>query len=127
MGMDIEELIEYERAIDAMIKKSDEMVERIAEKYAAGYIRAAKKATPVDTGNLRRSWDVDDISHNGDRTDITIINAAEYAEYVDKGHRAGKSGWVEGKFMTTKAAEACDRNGARWARPIIKEWLGGAK
>lgn len=123
--MDTRAMEAYAAQLKKITERSDEMMERVADKVAMGFIRTAKQETPVKTGNLRRSWDVDGIDHKGYRTDVTVINPVEYAEYVDKGHRAGKSGWVEGRYMTDKGEEAVERNAERWARPIINSWLGG--
>ena len=76
-------------------------------------MRKTIQKTPVDTGELRRSWTVGDIRKQGDCYYIEVINPLEYAQYVEYGHRQTpgryvpaigkrlKKSWVQGKFMLT--------------------------
>lgn len=63
------------------------------------------KKTPVDTGNLRRSWGIDmAVRRKGDVYEISIYNTAFYASYVEFGHRdRSHTKWVEGQFFLTKS------------------------
>ena len=65
-------------------------------------LRRVKLRTPVDSGELRRRWDIGEIRKNGDRYEIEIINPMEYSSYVEFGHRTrDHRGWVKGRFMLT--------------------------
>ena len=56
----------------------------------------------MDSGELRRRWDIGEIRKNGDRYEIEIINPMEYSSYVEFGHRTrDHRGWVKGRFMLT--------------------------
>ena len=89
-------------------------IETVAKEVAARYLRKAVKKTPVDEGNLRRSWDVE-VADKGGGCEIILTNSSEYASYVEYGHRQtpgryvpaiGKSlkkSWVTGQFFLTKA------------------------
>lgn len=75
----------------------------IYQQYWAGYTG----------GNLRRSWTILPIEKQGNEYIVTLINNAEYASYVEFGHRQkpgryvpalGKSlkkSWTPGRFMLT--------------------------
>lgn len=75
----------------------------IYQQYWAGYTG----------GNLRRSWTILPIEKHGNNYVVTLLNSAEYASYVEFGHRQqpgryvpalGKSlkkSWTPGKFMLT--------------------------
>lgn len=86
----------------------------------------AEGETPVDTGQLRKNWKIDDGVKRGWNYTVTIENPVEYASYVEYGHRPrgkdlaprtrssgyrrGKNTkewkpvvWVEGKWMLHKA------------------------
>lgn len=75
----------------------------IREKYWSGYVG----------GNLRRSWQIGNVVRNGNSYEIEVFNDAEYASYVEYGHRQQsgryvpalgkklKAGWVKGRFMMT--------------------------
>lgn len=79
----------------------------IYQQYWAGYTG----------GNLRRSWTILPIEKQGNAYIVTLVNNAEYASYVEFGHRQqrgryvpalGKSlkkGWVKGRFMLTVSEE----------------------
>ena len=79
----------------------------ILERYWNGYVG----------GNLRRSWQVGSVVRRGDAFEIEVFNTAEYASYVEYGHRQRpgryvpalgkrlKNGWVKGRFMLTVSEE----------------------
>lgn len=71
-------------------------------------VREAKRLTPVDTGNLRRHWFFK-VEETGDIR-IWVLNDAEYAAYVNNGHRIVRGGhtvgFVQGKHMLEKAVDA---------------------
>lgn len=64
-------------------------------------VREAKRLTPFDTGNLRRHWFFR-VEESGDIR-IWVLNDAEYAAYVNNGHRVVRGGrtvgFVHGKHM----------------------------
>lgn len=77
------------------------------ERYWSGYAG----------GNLRRSWQVGNVVRRGNAFEIEVFNTAEYASYVEYGHRQRpgryvpalgkrlKNGWVKGRFMLTVSEE----------------------
>lgn len=79
----------------------------IQEKYWNGYVG----------GNLRRSWQVGSIVSKDGGWEVEIFNSAEYASYVEYGHRQQpgryvpvlgkrlKASWVQGRFMLTITEE----------------------
>ena len=85
-------------------------------------MRKTIQKTPVDTGELRRSWTVGDIRKQGDCYYIEVINLLEYAQYVEYGHRQTpgryvpaigkrlKKSWVQGKFMLTLSENEIQRD-----------------
>ena len=62
-----------------------------------------KDRTPVDTGALKRSWELGDVQGEGQNISVEILNGMEYATYVEYGHRVVRNGvevgWCEGRFM----------------------------
>lgn len=56
--------------------------------------------TPVDTGDLRRSWTLTGPDKKGLKFEMDLNNNLEYALYVELGHRTrgGKSS-VKGRYM----------------------------
>lgn len=68
-------------------------------------------------GKLRRSWEASNIKRVGRSLQVELFNTAEYAVYVELGHRQtpgryvpaiGRqlvNSWVPGKFMLTKSLD----------------------
>ena len=76
--------------IDDLMK---EAVQELVQKTTLQWTTLAKKATPVDTGNLRNDWKTDIGKFKG-----TIINRMEYAEPVIYGTALPPS-W-KGRYRT---------------------------
>ncbi len=85
----------------------------IAEKQAARMgqkcVREVKRLTKVKTGNLRRKWR-SEVKKQNDDLQIMIENDADYAPYVNNGHRivtGGRTtGFKEGYHMLEKGIAA---------------------
>lgn len=97
LEMDLSELCDYQKKLAGF--EFEDIIRRIALEF----IRKVKKNTPVDTGNLRRNWQVGDVISDGKFYDVEISNEVFYAEYVELGHRLLRNGltikWVNGRFM----------------------------
>jgi len=72
------------------------------------------------------------VKKNGDRLEITLYNTAEYATYVEYGHKRTAWGedngiaegdWVEGRFMATVSIMEVEREMPAHLRRHLKEWL----
>ena len=91
----------------------DAFCKAVTKDIAERLLRKTIQKTPVDTGELRRSWTVGTVEKRGDLYYIEVINPLEYAQYVEYGHRQTpgryvpaigkrlKKSWVQGKFMLT--------------------------
>lgn len=109
------QLEQFQKRIQALSgKELDTFCRRAAKELAARLLRKVKMRTPVGVysagsgktgGTLRRNWTIDaDITKVGNEYEIVVINATDYADYVEFGHRTrGGGGWVEGRFMMTES------------------------
>ena len=89
----------------------------ILERYWNGYVG----------GNLRRSWQVGSVVRRGSAFEIEVFNTAEYASYVEYGHRtANHKGWVRGHFMMTISEQELQTIAPQILEKRIREHLGGA-
>lgn len=69
--------------------------ERVIERWIREFLlemafraeRKIKKRTPVDSGQLRRNWQVGNVEKRGNAYVIEIFNNTEYASFVEYGHR----------------------------------------
>lgn len=82
--------------------------------------------TPRDTGNLARSWlTTPDVKQVGKSYKKDIYNTADYAVYVEYGHRTpSHRGWVPGQFMLTNTLEQVDRMKESIISQIVSKHLG---
>ncbi|BDR66976.1 phage protein [Clostridium tetani] len=92
--------------------------ERVIERWIREFLlemafraeRKIKKRTPVDSGHLRRNWQVGNVEKRGNAYVVEIFNNLEYASYVEYGHRTrDHKGWVEGRFMATISMQEIER------------------
>ena len=100
----------------------DAFCKAVTKDIAARLLRKTIQKTPVDTGELRRSWTVGTVEKRGDLYYIEVINPLEYAQYVEYGHRQTpgryvpaigkrlKRSWVQGKFMLTLSENEIQRD-----------------
>ncbi|MCD3211816.1 HK97 gp10 family phage protein [Clostridium botulinum C/D] len=92
--------------------------ERVIERWIREFLlemafraeRKIKKRTPVDSGHLRRNWQVGNVEKHRDSYVVEIFNNTEYASFVEYGHRTRThNGWVEGRFMATISMQEIER------------------
>lgn len=102
--------------IDKFRKELEEMLEDAAgvekiilDKVGNKAVRRLKENTPVDTGFMRKSWrSAPAVKNKANEVTKTIVNTADYAEYVNYGHRIvnkkGETvGFIKGHYMLEKA------------------------
>ena len=105
MKIDTKVLKDYRNSLGKFKRVTDEIFMEAVYEVAGRVFRATVKNTPVDTGFLRESWNIDDIKKKGSVYEIEISNDVEYASYVEYGHRIVRGGntlgWKDGVFMLT--------------------------
>ena len=96
----------------------EEKVATSVKQAGQSLVTAIKELTPVKSGSLRRQWRVTKIGYSGSAFTVTLSNGAEYASFVESGHRQkvgryvpaiGKrlvAPWVEGSFMMRDGVKA---------------------
>lgn len=113
----------------AMRKLSKE----VAARLYGGAIRNTKRFTKRRSGTLEKGWDVSGIRQKGDAYEIDVFNSAsdggvKYAIYVEYGHRTrirkdGTRGWVNGRFMLTRAKNQVEGQIPRLADQVTFKML----
>lgn len=128
-------LKEFQKIIEEMEKENEQLMIDTIKELAARLLRKVIKRTPSDTGNLRRNWTVSDVRKNGENYEIEVSNSAEYASYVEFGHRQTpgrfvpaigkrlKKSWVKGKFMLTISENELQKQAPAVIEKKITEWL----
>ena len=131
--VDTQELRQFKEKLENI--NTDSLLKEIAADLAARLLRKVKKRTPVDTGELRRNWQVSNIRLFERFCVVEIYNSTEYAEYVEFGHRQTpgryvpaigkrlKKTWVPGKFMLTLSTKELENIKDRIIRQKVEAWL----
>ena len=131
--VDTQELRQFKEKLESI--NTDSLLKEIAADLAARLLRKVKKRTPVDTGELRRNWQVSKIRLFDKFCVVEVYNATEYAEYVEFGHRQTpgryvpaigkrlKKAWVPGKFMLTISTKELENIKDRIIRQKVEAWL----
>lgn len=93
--------------------------ERVIERFIRDFLmemamrsmRKIKKRTPVDTGELRNSWQLGNVERRGNAYQVELFSNLHYAGFVEYGHRSGPdlTKWVEGRFMMTISMQEIER------------------
>ena len=107
----------------------EQFCEMCAKHLAARLLARVIKATPVDTGTLKRSWSEENknvyVEYKGNEFICEIINSTEYAISVEYGHRLkGHKGWVHGYFMLEKSTLQLDLQAPRIIEKLLMKKLG---
>ena len=96
--------------LDDMESNFAKELQKLIEKYGGKLLRNVKQRTPVDTGQLRRSWELEK-----DDLYVKVFNNTEYGLHVEYGHRIverdGKvKGVAEGVYMLKTSFEKTKKN-----------------
>lgn len=104
--MKLEGFEEFEKTLNNASKNFNKQSDKALKRVGLKLLREVKKNTPVDTGYLRRSWDIEQKSNY-----IEIGTNLKYAPHVEFGHRTrGGKGFVEGRYMLTKSVEKVEKS-----------------
>ena len=126
---DFDALKKMVERVEKLGPEMDQVFREVAEEVSAVLLKKVRKRTPVGVrpddlpedaqqywsgytgGNLRKAWTVEPVKKIGSSYFVTIINNAEYASYVEYGHRQRpgrfvpalgkrlKVSFVPGKYM----------------------------
>jgi hypothetical protein len=100
MGLEITGIEENASAVDEYIANLQEQLNaRIGEVVQSAYDQMVNDS-PVDTGNLQSSWDLQ-LSETG----WEITNDADYCGFVEFGHSTRGTSFVPGQNWITPAYE----------------------
>ena len=81
-------------------------LQKLVEKHGGILLRNTKLKSPVDTGQLRRSWQLE----KGDLY-VKIFSSCEYVKHVEYGHRTrGGKSYVEGVYMLKTSFEKTEKD-----------------
>ena len=115
------------KGIDNFIKNIDniqnnfyEDLENLIKKHGVYLFTNTKKRTPVDTGQLRRSWQ---LKYKKGDLYIRLYNNTEYGIYVEYGHRTrGGKSYIEGAYMLKKTFEKTEKKFIEDLEKLFKKY-----
>ena len=95
-------------------------LENLIKKHGVFLFTNTKKRTPVDTGQLRRSWQ---LKYKKGDLYIRLYNNTEYGLYVEYGHRTrGGKSYVEGAYMLKKTFEKTEKKFIKDLDKLFKKY-----
>ena len=93
-------------------------LQKLVEKHGGILLRNTKQRTPVDTGQLRRSWQLE----KGDLY-VKIFSSCEYVKHVEYGHRTrGGKSYVEGVYMLKTSFEKTKKDFENDLEKLFKKY-----
>lgn len=120
-----------ERAGQRVKPQMLKLTKKAGARLLSGAIRNTKMYVKRDTGTLERGWGVSGVVHRAGvgAYEITVSNTAsdggtKYATYVEYGHRTkkrkdGSRGWVQGRYMLTRAKRDVERQLPKMVERIV--------
>ena len=95
-------------------------LENLIKKHGVFLFTNTKKRTPVDTGQLRRSWQ---LKYKKGDLYIRLYNNTEYGIYVEYGHRTrGGKSYIEGAYMLKKTFEKTEKKFIEDLEKLLKKY-----
>ena len=114
------------KGIDNFIKNIDniqnnfyEDLENLIKKHGVYLFTNTKKRTPVDTGQLRRSWQ---LKYKKGDLYIRLYNNTEYGIYVEYGHRIRGRKPYEGAYMLKTSFEKTKKDFENDLEKLLKKY-----
>ena len=93
-------------------------LQKLVEKHGGILLRNTKLKSPVDTGQLRRSWQLE----KGDLY-VKIFSSCEYVKHVEYGHRTrGGKSYVEGVYMLKTSFEKTEKDFENDLEKLFKKY-----
>ena len=113
------------KGLDKLIAKLNDIdnnfdsdLQSLVEKHGGILLRDTKMKTPVDTGQLRRSWQLE----KGDLY-VKIFSSCEYVKHVEYGHRTrGGKSYVEGVYMLKTSFEKTEKDFTNDLEKLFKKY-----
>lgn len=90
MPMEYSQFRELLRSMESLQRQHEAFLREFLLEMGLRLMAQTKKLTPVDNGDLRRSWELKDVMQAGNSLYIELVNPQEYASFVEDGHRQTK-------------------------------------
>lgn len=131
--LDMSELMGFkEKLLDEY--QREQMFYDLARKLMELVREVAKENTPIDTGNLRKSWSTDnlflEVVKRGNTYTVSIENKAFnargdggfYASFVEEGYHSRSGRWIPGHWMMATGELEAERKAQKMFDAIVRDW-----
>lgn len=131
--LDVSELLEFrDRLLEDYNREN--MLYELARKMMEMVREVAKERTPIDTGNLRKSWSTDnlflEVVRSGNTYTVSIENKAYnargnggfYASFVEEGYHSRSGRWIPGHWMMRTGEIEAERKAQSMFNAIVRDW-----
>lgn len=119
-NFEIKGIDNFLKDINNIQKNFNEDLENLIKKHGVLLFKNTKMKTPVDTGQLRRSWQ---LKYKKGDLYIRLYNNTEYGIYVEYGHRTrGGKSYVEGAYMLKKTFEKTEEKFMKDLENVLKKY-----
>lgn len=131
--LDVSELVAFK---DRLLEdyNRENMLYELAQKMMELVREVAKENTPIDTGNLRKSWSTDnlflEVVKSGNTYTVSIENKAYnargdggfYASFVEEGYHSRSGRWIPGHWMMKTGEVEAERKAQSMFDAIVQDW-----
>ena len=131
--LDVSELVAFK---DKLLEdyNRESMLYDLARKMMEMVREVAKENTPIDTGNLRKSWSTDnlylEVVRQGNTYTVSIENKAYnargdggfYASFVEEGYHSRSGRWIPGHWMMKTGEVEAERKAQSMFDAIVQDW-----
>ena len=105
-------------SLNEMDDKFNRDLQNLIEKHGGKLLRDVKRKTPVDTGQLRRSWQLEK-----DDLYVRIFNNTSYSIFIEFGHRTrGGKSYIEGVYMLKTSFEKTEKDFNKDLQKLFKKY-----
>lgn len=131
--LDVSELVAFKGKLLEDYNREN-MLYELARKMMEMVREVAKENTPIDTGNLRKSWSTDnlylEVVKQGNTYTVSIENKAYnargdggfYASFVEEGYHSRSGRWIPGHWMMKTGEVEAERKAQSMFDAIVQDW-----
>ena len=132
--LDVSELMDFKERLMEEYHR-EQILYELAQKMIEMVREVAKENTPIDTGNLRKSWSTDnlflEVVKTGNVYTVSIENKAFnargggdgfYASFVEEGYHSRSGKWIPGHWMMQTGEIEAERNAQKMFDAIVQDW-----
>jgi len=118
---------EFKKSMNNMINSIDDIVDKRFGALLDEVVADTQLNTPVDTGNLKASWDRSDIYKEGNVYEAEVGTDFDNAESVEFGHSTESGGFVKGQLMFTNAIKKAENKLQQVGEEILNDIIEESK